>query len=184
MSMIKRATLLFVASESVFFILLILSFLHYRTVHAHSNSGADLLNVARTAKFSFLLVLSSVTVWMGIRNMRAGKQGATSLWLLATIGLGIAFLYGQGTEWWGLISRNVTISRDLFGTTFFTLTGFHGFHVLIGLIMLIVLWGLTLTGAMKGKGQTAADSISIYWHFVDGVWIVVFTVIYLLPLMH
>ena len=181
MSMIKRATLLFVASESVFFILLILSFLHYRVAHTHPNPGAEMLDMPRMAQFSFLLLLSSGTVWMAIRGMRARKQGAMSLWLLATIGLGTAFLYGQGTEWWGLIHQDVTISRDLFGTTFFTLTGFHGFHVFMGLIMLIAVWGLSLAGAIKGKSQTAADSISIYWHFVDGVWIVVFTVIYLLP---
>ena len=183
MSMIKRATLLFIASESVFFVLLILSFLHYRAAHVHPNPGASLLDVPRTGQFTFLLLLSSITVWLATRSMRARKQGAMSLWLLATIGLGLAFLYGQGTEWWGLIHQNVTISRDLFGTTFFTLTGFHGFHVLVGLIMLMAVWVLTLAGAIEGKSQTAADSIAIYWHFVDGVWIVVFTVIYLMPLI-
>jgi heme/copper-type cytochrome/quinol oxidase subunit 3 len=183
MSMIKRSILLFIASESIFFILLILSFLHYQVTHGQAEAGPQLLDVIRTGKFSFLLLFSSFTVWMAIRGMRHQKNGAMSFWLLATIGLGIAFLYGQGTEWWGLIQQDVTISRDLFGTTFFTLTGFHGFHVFIGLIMLAALLGLTLAGAIHDKSQEAADSISIYWHFVDGVWIVVFTVIYLVPLM-
>ena len=181
MSLIKRSVLLFIASESIFFILLILSFLHYQTTHSHAEAGPSLLDVMRTGKFSVLLLLSSLTVWLSIRSMRQDKPRSMVFWLLITIALGGAFLYGQGTEWWGLIQRNVTISRDLFGSTFFTLTGFHGFHVFVGLLMLGTLMVLSAFGAIQGKAQEAADGVSIYWHFVDGVWVVVFTVIYLVP---
>ena len=183
MSMIKRSILLFIASESIFFILLILSVVHYQVTHSEPSAGAQMLDAARTGIFSVLLLLSSFTVWMGIRGMRQHKKGSLIFWLLATIGLGAAFLYGQGTEWWGLIQQDVTISRDLFGTTFFTLTGFHGFHVFIGLVMLTVALGLTLAGAVHDKSEHAVDGIAIYWHFVDGVWIVVFSVIYLVPML-
>jgi heme/copper-type cytochrome/quinol oxidase subunit 3 len=101
------------------------------------------------------------------------------VWILATIILGATFIYGQGLEWKGLIDKNITISRNVFGTTFFTLTGFHGFHVCAGLIMLTLLLGLSLAGDFKGPKSDAVECISIYWHFVDGVWIVVFSVIYL-----
>ena len=183
MSMIKRSILLFIASESIFFILLILSFVHYQLTHSQPNPGATLLDIPRTGFFSLLLFASSFTVWMGIRAMRKEKRGALIFWLVFTIALGTGFLYGQGTEWWGLIKQDVTISRDLFGSTFFTITGFHGFHVLIGLLMLVIALGLTLAGAVHDKSEEAVDTISIYWHFVDGVWIVVFSVIDLLPLV-
>jgi len=79
----------------------------------------------------------------------------------------------------GLIKQDITINRNVFGTTFFTLTGFHGFHVTVGLIMLLILLGLAIAGDFRGPESDAVESVSIYWHFVDGVWIVVFSVIYL-----
>ena len=92
--------------------------------------------------------------------------------------LGAVFLTGQGNEYASLIGEDVTISRDLFGTTFFTLTGFHGLHVLIGLIMLGTLFGLELKRKVPNPSK-AMESVSIYWHFVDAVWIIIFPVVYL-----
>jgi heme/copper-type cytochrome/quinol oxidase subunit 3 len=100
-------------------------------------------------------------------------------WVAGTIGLGAVFLLGQAREWAGLIGRNVTISRDLFGTTFFTLTGFHGLHVFLGLLLLLMLFGLGLRGQFKAPRSTGVEVVGIYWHFVDAVWIVVYSVIYL-----
>ncbi len=91
----------------------------------------------------------------------------------------MVFLVGQGLSSDDLIHRNVTISRDLFGTTFFTLTGFHGLHVIIGLIMLRILLGLTLFGRAEEPRWDAMESVSLYWHFVDTVWVVIFAVVYL-----
>ena len=99
--------------------------------------------------------------------------------LFATVLLGAIFLYGQGREYQRLISQNVTISRNLFGSTFFTLTGFHGLHVFMGLVAITILFGLALAGTFKKPHSVAIEAISLYWHFVDVVWIVIFATVYL-----
>jgi heme/copper-type cytochrome/quinol oxidase subunit 3 len=99
--------------------------------------------------------------------------------LLTTFALGAVFLVGQGLEYAALLRSDVTISRDLFGTTFFTLTGFHGLHVFIGLLMISLLTGITLRGRRGQPRPGAVEAVSIYWHFVDAVWVVIFSVVYL-----
>ncbi|HYM68936.1 MAG TPA: cytochrome c oxidase subunit 3, partial [bacterium] len=99
-------------------------------------------------------------------------------WLGATVILGALFLFGQGQEWVGLIRDNVTVARDLFGATFFTLTGFHGLHVFLGLLLLGMLFVLALLGQFRGPTSVGVEVVSLYWHFVDAVWIVLYTLIY------
>jgi heme/copper-type cytochrome/quinol oxidase subunit 3 len=178
MNKIRLAMLLFVASESVFFILLIIAYVVY---HRTSPSAVDAfmyLDVPRTAVFTVSLISSSVTMWRAGINFRNCRRRAATAWLLATIALGALFLAGQGSEYVSLIKKNVTISRDLFGTTFFTLTGFHGLHVFIGLIMLFTLFGIELRRDI-GHNPDAVEAVSIYWHFVDVVWMVIFPTVYL-----
>jgi heme/copper-type cytochrome/quinol oxidase subunit 3 len=178
MNKIRLAMLLFVASEAVFFILLIIAYVVY---HATSPSAADAsryLDIPRTAVFTACLISSSFTMWKSGIHFGTGRRRAALAWLLVTIALGAAFLAGQGTEYASLIRENVTISRDLFGTTFFTLTGFHGLHVFIGLILLGTLFGLELKRGVTGPSK-AVEAVSIYWHFVDAVWMVIFPVVYL-----
>ncbi len=98
--------------------------------------------------------------------------------MVATVVLGLVFLIGQGKEYYHLYHENVTISRDVFGSAFFTLTGFHGLHVLVGLIVLSVITYMIFTGKFTALESSGLDSASIYWHFVDGVWVVVFSVVY------
>jgi heme/copper-type cytochrome/quinol oxidase subunit 3 len=98
---------------------------------------------------------------------------------ILTIGLGAVFLFGQGREYAQLLREHVTISSNLFGTTFFTLTGFHGLHVLIGLVALAILLGLALAGDFKDPEAPGVGAVGLYWHFVDAVWIVIFTIVYL-----
>jgi len=170
--------LLFVASEAVFFILLIVAYVVY---HATSPSAADpsrYLDVPRTALFTACLIGSSFTMWLASIQFKTGRRRSALAWLLATMALGTVFLAGQGGEYVSLIEKDVTISRDLFGTTFFTLTGFHGLHVFIGLIMLGTLFGLELKRGGAGPSE-AVEGVSIYWHFVDVVWMVIFPVVYL-----
>ena len=93
--------------------------------------------------------------------------------------LGGVFLYGQGSEYARLIDQELTISRDVFGSSFFTLTGFHGFHVFLGLIAILIVLGLALAGDFKAPESPAVAAVGIYWHFVDAVWIVVFSVVYI-----
>jgi len=93
---------------------------------------------------------------------------------------GVIFLTGQGIEWNFLIRHGQTISRDLFGTTFFTLTGFHGFHVLAGLLILGILFILSLTGNFNHKNTVnSVGAVALYWHFVDIVWVFIFSIVYL-----
>ena len=108
-----------------------------------------------------------------------GNRKALLGWLIFTIILGSVFLIGQGTEYANLISMNVTISQNVFGSSFFTLTGFHGLHVLLGLITLSILTVMIFSGSYKNVESTTLKSATMYWHFVDAVWIVVFTVVYI-----
>ncbi len=178
MSRIRLAMLLFVASEAVFFILLILAYVVY---HATSPSAADAsryLDVPKTGIFTACLISSSFTMWRADIRFSNGGGRAALAWLFVTIALGAVFLAGQGAEYASLIRENVILSRDLFGTTFFTVTGFHGLHVFTGLIMLGTLFGLGLKRSIERRPE-AIDAISIYWHFVDAVWVVIFPVVYL-----
>ena len=133
-----------------------------------------MLDPVKTGCFSVALLSSSLTLWGAERSHKG-----TGVWLLATIGLGLVFLVGQGLEYAYLLIHHVTISHDLFGTTFFTLTGFHGLHVLVGLLLLSILAGLAFFGHEHEPTNDAVNVIAIYWHFVDAVWIVIFGVVYL-----
>ena len=104
-------------------------------------------------------------------------------WLAGTILLGSIFIVGQGLEYWTLFQRGVTVGLDLFATTFFTLTGFHGLHVCVGLIALMIVLGVAFARAFR-KGQLPAlGPVGLYWHFVDVVWVLVFSIVYLWPLI-
>jgi heme/copper-type cytochrome/quinol oxidase subunit 3 len=169
----------FIVSESIFFLMLILAYVNFHRSVTDGPTAASSLNPVKTGIFSLFLLASSLTVWLAGKSLNCKNHFMFRIWLLLTILLGLIFLFGQGLEWIGLIKQNITISRNVFGTTFFTLTGFHGFHVTIGLIMLMIVLGLAIAGDFKGPESTAVESVSLYWHFIDGVWVVVFSVIYL-----
>ncbi len=175
----KLAMLLFIANEAVFFLLLLLA---YVALHRRTGTGptaASSLDLAATSVYSVLLLSSSFTLWRAEVSHRKGRRRPLRGWLAATIVLGAGFLFGQAREYAGLLGRGVTISRDLFGTTFFTLTGFHGLHVFLGLVMLAILLGFALLGRAREPSEGAMNAISVYWHFVDAVWVVIFSVVYL-----
>ena len=175
----KLAMVLFVISESIFFLLLICAYVFYHRTGGQGPSAASSLDVLKSGLFSAALLSSSVTVWLAETSFEKQRRRLGGAWLLATILLGAVFLGGQGSEYAHLLREHVTISRNLFGTTFFTLTGFHGFHVLIGLVLLTILLGLATAGKAYEPTAPAVAAISIYWHFVDGVWVAVFSVVYL-----
>jgi heme/copper-type cytochrome/quinol oxidase subunit 3 len=176
-----RHTLLmafFISSESVFFLALIVCYLVFRG--ASGVQAGEVLNVPRTALFSLALFASSGTLALAERAQHRGAGRALRGWLLATIALGATFIAGQALEWRALVAAGVTISRDLFGTTFFTLTGFHGLHVLIGLVALSVTAGLAAAGDFdRRRGAAGLATVGLYWHFVDAVWVAVFSLVYL-----
>jgi cytochrome c oxidase subunit 1/cytochrome c oxidase subunit I+III len=169
---------LFIASETIFFIALIVAFLVFTfkkdTAGEFAQSSLDPM---RTGIFTAILVLSSFTLWLAERGMKRGASGKG--WLAATIVLGAIFLGGQAVEYIGLLNNEVTINSSLFATSFFTLTGFHAFHVFLGLVALGVCGFLLIR--KKPGGHAALGGVSLYWHFVDIVWLVVFAIVYLKP---
>jgi cytochrome c oxidase subunit 3/cytochrome o ubiquinol oxidase subunit 3 len=128
------------------------------------------------------LLASSFTIAMGVRALRGGRRGRFGAWLLVTILLGAEFLTGTALEWYGLIARRgLTIGTNLFGTTFYSLVGFHAGHVALGLTLLALVWIFTVLGAVRAEHAERVELLSWYWHFVDVVWIVVLTAVYILP---
>jgi cytochrome c oxidase subunit III len=127
------------------------------------------------------LLASSVTVGLAVRALRQGNRRWLSTWLPVTVLLGIAFLAGTAKEWYGLIvDHGLTIGTNLFGTTFYSLVGFHAFHVTVGVIMLTLLTGFAWSGALQSPHTEHVELVSWYWHFVDAVWMVVLTVVYII----
>ncbi|MCC7366829.1 MAG: cytochrome c oxidase subunit I [Chloroflexi bacterium] len=179
-----RASLLgmyiFIASESFFFGGLLTAFLYYRTRDAGGFGPHD-LDIVTTGLFSIALFASSATVVMAERRLHHGDHRGFQIWLGVTVALGAVFVGGQLLEYATLYREGVRLSSNLFSSAFFTLTGFHGLHVLIGLLALGIVGGLSARGAFRdGRHLGAVESVSWYWHFVDGVWVVVFSTVYLL----
>jgi heme/copper-type cytochrome/quinol oxidase subunit 3 len=172
---------LFLLSEVFFFALLILAYIFFNASGASEQARS--LTPATAAIFTVFLLGSSGTLWLAERSMAREQPGGLRLWLLVTIVLGAIFLIGQGREYALLIGENVTISSSLFGSSFFTLTGFHGLHVFSGLVALAIVLLLALRQPAAGTHSIALETIGWYWHFVDVVWIVIFTIIYLLPML-
>jgi cytochrome c oxidase subunit I len=172
----------FIFSESTFFAALIVAFLEYR-MRGIGFSAHD-LDMPRTFIFSLFLFASSFTVYQAERRLlRDDQRGFLTFWLLTML-LGAVFLTNQVVEYARLYGEGVTISTNLFTTAFFTLTGFHGLHVLVGLIALAVIALLARAGDFgAGRHRAAVDVVSIYWHFVDAVWVVVFSLVYVLGLL-
>jgi cytochrome c oxidase subunit 3/cytochrome o ubiquinol oxidase subunit 3 len=127
------------------------------------------------------LLSSSLTIHFAVKSLRGGNLRTFGAWWLLTITLGAIFLYGTASEWHRLIyTDGLTISTNLFGTTYYSLVGLHGFHVIVGLLGLITVMAFTLVGVVKQEHTERIDVLSLYWHFVDAVWVVVFTVVYVI----
>ena len=174
----KTMMFFFILSESFFFLALIISYVFYSHAGGELSSTAKYLDIKKTSIFTFFLLFSSIAIHMAGLKSEKGNRKALLGWLIFTIILGSVFLIGQGTEYANLISMNVTISQNVFGSSFFTLTGFHGLHVLLGLITLTILTIMIFSGSYKNVESTTLKSATMYWHFVDAVWIMVFTVVY------
>jgi heme/copper-type cytochrome/quinol oxidase subunit 3 len=175
----RLAMLVFIASEAVFFAFLIAAYIYYSGATVHGPRAGNSLDPPRTFLYTLCLLASSGTLWVAERRLTAGRRSGFHIWLGITVLLGAVFLVGQGFEYAGLISQRITPARNLFGATFFTLTGFHGLHVLCGLIALSVLLLLSSLNRFGDKAVSGVGAISLYWHFVDAVWILIFSLVYL-----
>ena len=167
----------FIGSEAVFFIFLIIVYLwHLEGVGVELR---DHLDVGRTALFSLALFSSSGTAVFAERRLERRDLRGTRVWLVATILLGATFLLGQLWEFSELVNENFTLETGSFTSSFYLLTGFHGLHVFVGLILLSILGLLTRRRSFLRIGEGALKAISLYWHFVDVVWVVIFSLVYL-----
>lgn len=167
---------LFLASEAVFFIFLIIAYVYFSQSPTTGGAARAALNPAVTAVYTLALIASSGTIWRA--EVLARRRRIAAGWVLVSAVLGALFLVGQGREYARLIQEHVTVDSNLFGTTFFTLTGFHGLHVLIGVVLLAIVW---IVATIDRATPAALAAVSWYWHFVDLVWIVIFAVVYVRP---
>jgi cytochrome c oxidase subunit 3 len=168
-----------IIAEAAIFTIFVVAYLFYV---GKSLTGPTPREVLETPIFfTVCLLSSSLTIHLSARLLERGKRGAfLSLWFL-TIVLGGLFLFGTGQEWHRLIyEHGLTISTNLFGTTYYSLVGLHAFHVTAGLLMLAIVLLFGLAGRVGPEQSARVDVLSMYWHFVDVVWVVVFTVVYVL----
>ncbi len=169
----------FLVSEVALFGTLITTYLTYLNQDISGPYPKDVLSIGLALITTFFLLSSSGTVHLAEKALHRGNQSGFCMWWGLTILLGAIFLAGTAYEWRELIvEHDLTISRNLFGSTYYTLIGFHGMHVTGGLIVMTIILGLALKRQVTEKNQTAVQLVSWYWHFVDVVWVVVFTVVY------
>jgi len=172
--------LTFLLSEVAFFSTLIVAYVTFEGEDTIGPTPGEVLSIPLVIGTTACLLSSSLTVHLATRSLDRGSRSLFCLFWAVTIALGIGFLAGTAYEWYGLIVNDrLTISRNLFGSTFYTLVGFHALHVTVGVITMLIVLGLALARHIGPSHGMAAHLVSWYWHFVDGVWIVVFTVVYL-----
>ncbi|MFN8016063.1 MAG: heme-copper oxidase subunit III [Acidimicrobiia bacterium] len=189
----KLAMWLFLGSDFLFFGGFISAFLLYRgrsleiadsTVAAGGQASkilSDVLDIPFTSATSFILLMSSLTMVLALAAIKRNDIRRTQLWLIATAVFGTIFLGGQIFEFTEFVREGFTFTTNLSGTTFFVLTGLHGAHVTVGIFWLVSLLGLVLSGKLTSKDSEKIEIAGLYWHFVDVIWIVIFTLIYLIP---
>ena len=168
-----------IIAESAIFTIFVVAYLFYLGKSLTGPSPRGVL--AAPIFYTICLLSSSLTIHFAARFLERGKRGAfLALWFLTMV-LGGLFLFGTGQEWHRLIyERGLTISTNLFGTTYYSLVGLHATHVTVGLLMLGIVFLFGLAGRVSQEHSARVDVLSLYWHFVDAVWVVVFTVVYAL----
>ena len=167
-----------IAAESAIFLIFVVAYLFYIGKSISGPTPREVLEVPIFA--SICLLSSSLTIHYAVAALRKAQTGMfTALWF-ATFALGTIFIVATGMEWHHLIyGENLTISTNLFGTTYYSLVGLHAFHVCVGLMGLLLGLVFALMGKVQAEHSEKAEVFSLYWHFVDAVWVVVFTVVYI-----
>jgi heme/copper-type cytochrome/quinol oxidase subunit 3 len=185
----KLAMWLFLGSECLLFGALISSYLlsHARFVGEVSAGnpnvnplGPEIFDLPFTSASSFILLMSSLTVVLALNSVKRGDDRNTRVWLAATIALGSTFIAGQVYEFTAFNNEGLGYRTNLFSSAFYTLTGFHGAHVSVGIVMLTTMLLLSFRGRLKRDRAETLEIVALYWHFVDIVWVLIFTIVYLL----
>jgi cytochrome c oxidase subunit 3 len=168
-----------IAAESAIFTIFVVAYLFYIGKSLTGPKPNDVLHAP--IFYTVCLLSSSLTIHVAVRRLSAGKMAAFGRWWLLTIVLGSVFLFGTAREWAHLIrDEGLTISTNLFGTTYYSLVGLHAFHVTMGLLALIAVAVFCFTSQLEREHAERVEILSMYWHFVDAVWVIVFTVVYLI----
>jgi cytochrome c oxidase subunit 3/cytochrome o ubiquinol oxidase subunit 3 len=177
----KLGMWVFLSSECLFFGAFISTYLLYR---GRSNTGPtpkDVYNIPFTSVTSFILLMSSLSMVLALAAIQRGDHRRFRVWISATALFGLTFIAGQIYEFTEFYREGLALKTNVFGSSFFVLTGLHGAHVTVGIIWLLTLWGLSMQGRLHVQHSEKVEIAGLYWHFVDVVWIVIFTVIYLIP---
>ena len=168
-----------IAAEAAIFTIFVVAYLFYIGKSLTGPLPKDVLSVP--VFYTICLLSSSLTIHLAAKALGRGNVRGFGMWWFSTIALGATFMYGTVSEWYRLIYHDgFTISTNLFGTTYYSLVGLHGFHVVVGLLALSIVMTFALFGDVKSEHAERVDVLSLYWHFVDAVWVVVFTVVYVI----
>jgi cytochrome c oxidase subunit 3/cytochrome o ubiquinol oxidase subunit 3 len=160
---------------------MIATFLLYRN-STDGGPGAEIFNIPFTSATSFVLLMSSLTMVLADNAFQKGDQRQGRIWLVGTALLGLSFLAGQIFEFTEFVHEGLKISTSPFGSSFYMLTGFHGMHVAGGVLMIALLVAFSLRRRLSPDQGMNVELVALYWHFVDIVWIVIFTIVYLLQI--
>jgi cytochrome c oxidase subunit 3 len=167
-----------IIAESAIFTIFVVAYIFYIGKSLSGPTPKEVLELPIFA--SICLLSSSLTIHVAVAALRKSNTAAFRLWWFLTIVLGAIFLTATGREWHHLIyDKGLTISTNLFGTTYYSLVGLHAFHVTVGLIGLLTILFVALLGKIRPEHGKNVDTFAMYWHFVDVVWVVVFTVVYI-----
>jgi cytochrome c oxidase subunit 3/cytochrome o ubiquinol oxidase subunit 3 len=186
----KLAMWMFLASDCLLFGGLISTFLLYKQKlgtlpgfegQEANELGAQIFDIPFTSVSSFVLLMSSLTMVLSLSALHRNDERRARIWLLTTAALGSLFIAGQVYEFTAFYREGLGYTTNIFSSAFYTLTGFHGVHVTIGIIMLMSLFFLSLRGRLPRANAERVEIIGLYWHFVDIVWVVIFAVVYLIP---
>ena len=177
----KLAMWLFLGSECLLFGGLISTYMLYRGRSEGGPGPNQIFDIPLTSVSSFVLLMSSLTMVLAVNSAKRKDVRNTNLWLVITALLGSLFVGGQVYEFTAFYHEGLGFTTSLFGSSFFTLTGFHGVHVTLGVIMLLVLVGIINRDRITGDRAEVVELVGLYWHFVDVVWVIIFTLVYLIP---
>ena len=169
-----------IGSECLFFGALISTYLMYLD-RTNGGPGPEIFDIPFTSVSTFILLMSSLSMVLALAAIQEGDMRKFRTWTLGTALLGSTFLAGQFYEFTVFVAEGMKLDTSPFSSAFFVLTSFHGFHVAFGILMLVSLWAMSLSGRVKPVVHAPlVENIGLYWHFVDIVWILIFTIVYLI----
>ena len=177
----KLAMWVFLGSDCLLFGALISTYLLLRHRSVTGLGPTDVFDIPFTSVSSFVLLMSSLTMALAVAAIVRGDVQRNRVWLVTTAFLGATFIGGQVYEFTTFYREGLGYTTNIFGSAFYTLTGFHGVHVSVGIIMLMSLFVMSMRGNLGPERAETVEIVGLYWHFVDVVWILIFTIVYLIP---